>query len=79
MDHFIRLEYGDDYYLICDPTYIGATIGRCMPRFRSVQPAVKMMHSVLASDGKTTPLEPRLDKKLILADVTVESIAPLQQ
>lgn len=71
--------YGDDYYLICDPSYIGATIGRCMPRFRSVQPAVKMMHSVLESDGKTTTLEPRLDKKLILADVMVKSPAPIQQ
>lgn len=54
---------GDDYYLICDPSYIGASIGRCMPEFRSVNPVVKTMLPVLASDGATNPLEPRLDKR----------------
>ena len=64
--------YGDDYYLICDPSYIGAPIGRCMPRFRSVKPAVKTMLPILASDGKTTPLEPRLDRRLFVADISVD-------
>ena len=63
--------YGDDYYLICDPSYIGASIGRCMPDYRSVKPAVKTLVPMLASDGKTTPLEPQLDKRLFMADASV--------
>lgn len=63
---------GDDYYLICDPSYVGATIGRCMPMFSSTKPVVKTMHPVLASDGLTTPLEPRLDKRLIVADISLD-------
>ena len=27
-------------YLICDPTYIGAPIGMCMDRFKSVPPEI---------------------------------------
>lgn len=27
-------------YLICDPTYIGAPIGMCMDRFKSVAPEI---------------------------------------
>lgn len=27
-------------YLICDPTYIGATIGSCMPQFKEVSPEI---------------------------------------
>ncbi len=63
--------YGDDYYLICDPSYIGASIGRCMPDYRSVKPAVKTLVPLLASDGKTTPLEPQLDRRLFMADASV--------
>ena len=63
--------YGDDYYLICDPSYIGASIGRCMPDYRSVKPAVKTLVPMLASDGKTTPLEPQLDRRLFMADASV--------
>ena len=63
--------YGDDYYLICDPSYIGASIGRCMPEYRSVKPAVKTLVPMLASDGKTTPLEPQLDRRLFMADASV--------
>ncbi len=29
-----------DKYLICDPTYIGASIGRCMPNFKNVSPEI---------------------------------------
>lgn len=66
--------YGDDYYLICDPSYIGATIGRCMPKYRSCQPAVKTLYPVLASDSYETPLQPRLDKKLIFPDVVIDQV-----
>lgn len=63
--------YGDDYYLICDPSYIGASIGRCMPNFSSIKPAVKTLVPMLASDGKTTPLEPRLDRRLFVAEASI--------
>ncbi len=39
---------GDGYtykgkrYLICDPTFIGASLGRCMPQYRTVQPTVQL-------------------------------------
>ncbi len=39
--------YGDHYaidgrnYYICDPTYIGASIGQCMPDYRNVKPIVE--------------------------------------
>jgi hypothetical protein len=36
---YVALE-GERKYLICDPTYIGATIGMCMPQFRSVTPEI---------------------------------------
>lgn len=71
--------YGDDYYLICDPSYIGATIGRCMPKYRAVQPAVKTLYPVLASDSYETPLQPRLDKKLIFPEITIDTITTHHQ
>jgi hypothetical protein len=40
-------EYAGDYvlynnkkYLICDPTYIGADIGKCMPKYKPLQPEI---------------------------------------
>ena len=39
---------GDGYtyrgrrYLICDPTYIGAGIGQCMPRYEGVKPEIEL-------------------------------------
>ena len=47
--HFNQDVNGDGYmyngkkYLICDPTYIGASIGNCMPDFRNVQPEVELV------------------------------------
>lgn len=68
--------YGKDYYLICDPSYVGGTIGRCMPEYRAMQPTVKTMTTMLASDGNQPPLTPRLDKRILLPDITFESIKP---
>lgn len=34
------VEYNDKRYVICDPTYIGAGIGMCMPNYRGVSPVV---------------------------------------
>lgn len=68
--------YGKDYYLICDPSYVGGTIGRCMPKYRAMQPTVKTMSTMLASEDNQYPLEPRLDKRLLLPDITFETIKP---
>ena len=65
--------YGDDYYLICDPSYVGAPIGRCMPQYRSLQPSVKTLVPVSVSSEKESPLEPRLDHKLLFSDIIIET------
>ena len=35
--------YNGKQYVICDPTYIGATIGMCMPDFRNVKPEIELV------------------------------------
>ena len=35
--------YQGKQYVICDPTYIGATIGMCMPDFRNVKPEIDVI------------------------------------
>ena len=72
--------YGKDYYLICDPSFVGGTIGRCMPQYRGVQPTVKTMTTMYASSDEDSPLQPQLDKRIVLPKITVEIIeAPVQQ
>ena len=39
-DHYI---YQGKQYVICDPTYIGATIGMCMPDFKKIKPEVELV------------------------------------
>lgn len=34
--------YQGKQYVICDPTYIGASIGMCMPDFRNVKPEIEL-------------------------------------
>ncbi len=35
-------KYGNRRYLICDPTYIGATLGMCMPQYEQEKPKVEL-------------------------------------
>ncbi len=35
-----KVSYHGKKYLLCDPTYINANLGRCMPRYRDVIPAI---------------------------------------
>ena len=35
--------YKGKQYVICDPTYIGASIGMCMPDFRNIKPEVELV------------------------------------
>lgn len=37
------LDINGKKYIICDPTYIGAEIGRCMPDFKTVRPKIQML------------------------------------
>ena len=39
-DHYM---YQGKQYVICDPTYIGATIGMCMPDYKSVKPEIEIV------------------------------------
>ena len=32
--------YNDGKYIICDPTYINANYGECMPKFKTVEPKI---------------------------------------
>lgn len=34
--------YGDKTFVICDPTYIGASIGECMPAYRTISPKIQI-------------------------------------
>ncbi len=46
----VPIEFGTSYeykgkrYYICDPTYIGANIGRCMPAFAKVSPQIEVWY-----------------------------------
>ena len=65
--------YGSDFYLICDPSYVGAPIGRCMPKYRSAKPQVYISNK--PTDHKNTnksPLSPVLNKAIIMPDITIE-------
>lgn len=35
-----KVKYKDKWYIICDPTYIGATYGKAMPQFKNVSPEI---------------------------------------
>lgn len=34
--------YKGELFIICDPTYIGASIGQCMPTYQQVQPLIQL-------------------------------------
>lgn len=54
---------GGEFYLICDPSYRGASIGKCMPEYRSVEPRVYIVkQSTRDDDGSPSPFRPRLEK-----------------
>ena len=39
-DHYI---YDGKRYVICDPTYIGASIGMCMPDYKNIKPEIEIV------------------------------------
>lgn len=54
--------FGGEFYLICDPSFVGASIGKCMPEYRSHEPRVLVVKQSADEDGHHSPLHPRLDK-----------------
>ena len=54
--------FGGEFYLICDPSYVGARIGKCMPKYRSLEPKIYVVKKSTLSDGYQSPLEPKLEK-----------------
>ena len=40
--YYIQIEY--DKFVICDPTYIGASVGDCMPQFRDTKSAIVVVY-----------------------------------
>ncbi|MBQ5694953.1 MAG: hypothetical protein IIV71_06805, partial [Bacteroidaceae bacterium] len=36
--------YDGKTYIICDPTYIGADIGMCMPNYMNIKPIVEQWY-----------------------------------
>ena len=66
--------FGGDFYLICDPTYIGAPIGRCMPKYRFSKPIVKpIMPSSDYSASVHQLSGPRIDSQLLNPHLTLSS------
>lgn len=69
--------YNGDFYLICDPTYIGASIGKCMPKYRAMQPEVRRMQPS-ANDKPSTYHQSHsrsIDKEILHPQLTVNTRA----
>ena len=69
------LTYGNgyyvdgDFYLICDPSFVGAPIGRCMPKYRTLQPNVYAMKTVTAGAAYQSPLQPSIDDMITVPEL----------
>ncbi len=67
------------FYLICDPTYIGAPIGRCMPKYRSTKPQVRP----IGPDGGDYSISihqlsgPKIDSHVLNPQLTLNSAPSL--
>ncbi len=58
-------DYNGAFYLICDPTYIGADIGKCMPKYRAMRPAIKSISTTTMNADRKTALQPVIDKAVL--------------
>ncbi len=66
--------YGGDFYLICDPTYIGATIGKCMPKYTAMRPEVRKMQTELDPSAYTYQSRtPHIDDQVLHPQLTVNT------
>lgn len=58
-----------EFYLICDPSFVGAPIGRCMPRFRTMQPQVYAMKTRTMNEAFQPPLKPSIDDMISMPEL----------
>ena len=50
-----------EFYLICDPSFVGASIGRCMPQYLTMRPQVYVMKTTTLGEAYQPPLRPSID------------------
>ena len=58
-----------EFYLICDPSYVGAPIGRCMPQYRSMRPQVYVMKTRTLGEAYQPPLCPSIADMITVPDL----------
>lgn len=58
-----------EFYLICDPSYVGAPIGRCMPQYRSMRPQVYVMKTRTLGEAYQPPLCPSIADVITVPDL----------
>ena len=58
-----------EFYLICDPSYVGASIGRCMPKYRSLQPSVYVMKATTLGAAYQSPLQPSIEDIISVPEI----------
>ena len=58
-----------EFYLICAPSYIGAPIGSCMPRYRTMQPQVYAMKAKTMNEAYQPPLKPSINDMITVPEL----------
>lgn len=58
-----------EFYLICDPSYVGAPIGSCMPRYRTMQPQVYAMKAKTMNEAYQPPLKPSINDMITVPEL----------
>ena len=67
--------FGGEFYLICDPSYVGARIGKCMPKYRALEPKIYVVKKTTSGDSYHSPLEPKLDRLVTVPNNPIDYIA----
>lgn len=59
-----------NFYLICDPSYVGASIGRCMPKYRAMQPQVYIVKTSTLGEAYQSPLQPSIEDMISVPELS---------
>ena len=62
--------FGGNYYLICDPSFVGASIGKCMPEYRSVAPQVYVVDNTKRASDHRSKSRLRIDNIVNVPEVS---------